>query len=72
MTVDDHFERPWPTLTDAAASTGYTREALRQRVLRGKLKAMRGNDGRDLAMDVLLARRGSYRARRDWRSMSPG
>ena len=43
------------TLTDAAAHTGHTREALRQRVKRGSLQAVKGNDGqvrvhlRDLA-----------------------
>lgn len=45
----------WLTLTDAAARYGYTREALRQRVRRGRLRAIKGNDGqlrvqaRDLA-----------------------
>ena len=43
------------TLTEAAAHTGHTREALRQRVKRGSLRAVKGNDGqvrvylRDLA-----------------------
>ena len=43
------------TLTEAAAKSGYSREALRQRVRRGTLKSTRGNDGqyridaRDLA-----------------------
>ena len=36
---------PWPTLTEAATRTGHTREALRQRVRRGRLRAVRGNDG---------------------------
>jgi hypothetical protein len=35
----------WPTLTEAAARSGYTREALRLRVRRGKLRAVKGNDG---------------------------
>jgi len=35
----------WPTLTEAAARCGYTREALRLRVRRGKLRAIKGNDG---------------------------
>ncbi|MBA2717517.1 MAG: hypothetical protein H0U51_10775 [Propionibacteriales bacterium] len=35
----------WLTLTDAAARCGYTREALRQRVRRGSLRATKGNDG---------------------------
>jgi hypothetical protein len=35
----------WPTLTAAAARSGYTREALRLRVRRGKLRAIKGNDG---------------------------
>lgn len=33
------------TLTEAAARTGHTREALRQRVKRGSLQSMKGNDG---------------------------
>lgn len=37
--------QPWLTLTEAAAKTGYSREALRLRVRRGKLKAQKGNDG---------------------------
>ena len=65
MTQDDHGQPgtapgqppddPWLTLTDAAARSGYTREALRQRVRRGSLRAQKGNDGqlrvraRDLA-----------------------
>lgn len=55
------MDDPWPTtdslltLTEAAAHTGHTREALRQRVKRGSLQAVKGNDGqvrvhlRDLA-----------------------
>ena len=45
----------WLTLTEAAARTGHTREALRQRVRRKKLPATMGNDkvlrvhARDLA-----------------------
>lgn len=35
----------WLTLTEAAARTGYTREALRQRVRRDTLAAVKGNDG---------------------------
>src|SRR3954468_17881393 len=35
----------WPTLTEAAARSGYTREALRLRVRRRKLRAIKGNDG---------------------------
>src|SRR3954452_14427374 len=35
----------WPTLTEAAVRSGYTREALRLRVRRGKLRAVKGNDG---------------------------
>jgi hypothetical protein len=58
MTTDDHGQTqdaPWPTLTEAAARTGYTREALRQRMRRGKLRAIKDNtstlrlDPRDLA-----------------------
>ena len=53
----DHGQPPdeWLTLTEAAARTGYTREALRQRVRRETLPATKGNDGvvrvhlRDLA-----------------------
>lgn len=43
------------TLTEAAARTGHTREAIRQRIRRGTLRAVKGNDGvlrieaRDLA-----------------------
>lgn len=43
------------TLTEAAAQSGHSREALRQRVRRGSLRAVRANDGqyridpRDLA-----------------------
>ena len=50
-----HVSDLWPTLTEAASRTGHTREALRQRVRRGKLRAVKGNDGivrldaRDLA-----------------------
>ena len=33
------------TLTEAAARTGHTREALRQRIRRGSLPATKGNDG---------------------------
>ena len=33
------------TLTEAAAHTGHTREALRQRVKRGSLQSVKGNDG---------------------------
>ena len=45
----------WLTLTEAAAHTGHTREAIRQRIRRGSLPASKGNDGqlrvqrRDLA-----------------------
>lgn len=55
MTQDDPGQPTWQTLTQAAASTGHSREALRQRVRRGTLAATRGNDGqlrvngRDLA-----------------------
>ena len=70
MTQDDHGQQPgpipgrlpgqppdalWLTLTDAAAHSGHTREALRQRIRRGSLHAIEGNDGqlrvqaRDLA-----------------------
>lgn len=57
MTTDDTGPSPdgMLTLTDAAAHTGYSREALRQRVKRGSLLAIKGNDGmlrvhrRDLA-----------------------
>ena len=57
-TPDDPPGRPpdgWLTLTEAAARTGHTREAIRQRVRRGSLRAVKGNDGvlrldtRDLA-----------------------
>src|SRR3954468_12381629 len=49
MTVDDQG-RPgdspgWLTLTEAAARTGYSCDALRQRIRRGKLSANKGNDG---------------------------
>src|SRR3954453_12024747 len=49
MTVDDQG-RPGDgpgllTLTEAAARTGYSRDALRQRIRRGKLSASKGNDG---------------------------
>lgn len=45
----------WLTLSEAAARTGHTREAIRQRIRRGSLPASKGNDGqlrvqaRDLA-----------------------
>lgn len=51
MTVDDHPGDPGQplngmlTLTEAAAHTGYTREALRQRIRRGSLAATKGNEG---------------------------
>jgi hypothetical protein len=35
----------WLSLTEAARRTGHSREALRQRVRRGKLRAQMGNDG---------------------------
>ena len=49
MTVDNQG-RPGDgpgllTLTEAAARTGYSRDALRQRIRRGKLSASKGNDG---------------------------
>jgi hypothetical protein len=51
MTLDNH-PAPSPddpgrllTLTEAAALSGYSREALRLRVRRGRLPAVRGNDG---------------------------
>lgn len=49
MTVDNQG-RPGDgpgllTLTEAAARTGYSRDALRQRIRRGKLNASKGNDG---------------------------
>lgn len=52
--MDDHPDA-WLTLTEAAARSGYTREAIRQRIRRHKLPASKGNDGqvrvraRDLA-----------------------
>lgn len=39
----DKPEQEWPTLTAAARSTGYSRDALRQRIRRGKLRAVKGN-----------------------------
>ena len=45
----------WLTLTEAAARTGHTREAIRQRIRRGSLRAVKDNSGvlrigaRDLA-----------------------
>lgn len=44
--MDDHGQPPdgWLTLTEAAARTGHTREALRQRVRRNTLLHMKGND----------------------------
>src|SRR3954464_10949972 len=49
MTVDDQG-RPGDgpgllTLTEAAARTGYSRDALRQRIRRGTLGSSKGNDG---------------------------
>ena len=35
----------WPTLSEAAAQTGYSLEALRFRARRGKLRGIKGNDG---------------------------
>ncbi len=35
----------WLTLSEAAARTGHTREAIRQRIRRGSLPATKGNDG---------------------------
>src|SRR3954453_11590771 len=40
----DHGQS-WPSLSEAAKLTGYSREALRTRVRRGKLRAVKGNDG---------------------------
>ena len=47
MPMDKPGQPPdgWLTLTAAAAQTGHAREALRQRVRRGKLAVMKGNDG---------------------------
>lgn len=48
MIQDDQGRPPddqWMTLTEAAQRSGYTREALRQRVRRGTLPATKGNDG---------------------------
>ena len=47
MTTDDPGLSPdgMLTLTEAAAHTGYTREALRQRIRRGSPAANKGNDG---------------------------
>ncbi len=47
MSMADHGQSPdrWLTLTEAAARTGHTREALRQRVRRETLPATKGNDG---------------------------
>lgn len=53
MTLDEPGQ--WMTLSQAALKSGYSREALRQRVRRGRLPATKGNDGvlriaeRDLA-----------------------
>jgi len=46
----------WLTLTAAAARTGHTREAIRQRVRRGVLRATKGNDGvlRVTVRDVVM------------------
>jgi chromosome segregation ATPase len=47
--VDTESQQPGPglyTLTDAAALTGLTVEAIRLRIKRGKLASERGNDGR--------------------------
>jgi hypothetical protein len=47
MTTDKSESRngpSWLTLTEAAARTGYSRDALRQRVRRGKLRFIKGND----------------------------
>ena len=47
MTRDDHGHdmTGMLTLTEAAARTGHTREAMRQRIRRGSLPATKGNDG---------------------------
>lgn len=48
MTLDspEKPEEPrWLTLTEAATRSGHSREALRQRVRRGKLRSHKGNDG---------------------------
>ena len=47
MTTDDHIHdlTGMLTLTEAAARTGHTREALRQRIRRGSLPSTKGNDG---------------------------
>lgn len=48
MTADNHGQSGdagWLTLTEAAARSGHSREALRQRVRRGKLRSQKGNDG---------------------------
>ena len=45
VTMVDQWDEGWLTLTEAAARSGYSREALRLRVRRGKLKSSKGNDG---------------------------
>ncbi len=47
MTTDTPGRSPdgWLTLTEVATRTGYTRDAIRQRVRRGVLRATKGNDG---------------------------
>jgi hypothetical protein len=45
---DSHPTQPVVTLAEAAAMTGRPAEAIRAMIRRGKLKALKGNDGRTL------------------------
>jgi len=45
MPESDPGQSGWLTLTEAARRSGHSREALRQRVRRGRLRSQMGNDG---------------------------
>src|SRR5438270_2726228 len=60
-TPDGRAADPLMTLAEAAAATGRPKEALRAMIRRGKLEAIRGNDGRFLVRlpsDISLQPRG--------------
>jgi hypothetical protein len=57
--MDDDQDGSWLTLDEAAQKLGLSKDAIRKRVLRGKLQARRGNNGtiRVLVTSEMLAGR---------------
>lgn len=50
--MDNPPDSPWLTLTEAAARTGHSREALRLRVRRGKLRAQEGRNDDPVRVNI--------------------